>query len=283
MQGEESNFNLTSLKSSLYSSSFRMRCPDCFKSYTVDWADVHELQPRFECVTCHTHFYVEAAQAVNTLTEIIGVKENHFENSHDLNDVTESLFNCPKCSAPYSAGENECKKCGVIFLKFAEKKLHKLSEVGDTSITASGELKSLWEDVLNDFENEIAHQKFINAAWAEASMDYAAAKYRGILDVVPNDEWALKAQNRIRDLNSIKFEIQADEEASVFKKWFQDLDMVDFVQTHFKKLRFTNILMFACAIIIIMGVFTPGMRNLIGFGTSVLFFILALRFYFRVI
>jgi hypothetical protein len=48
-------------------------------------------------------------------------------------------------------------------------------------------------------------------------------------------------------------------------------------------LRFGTLIMFLCGVVIAMGLVVPGLRNLVGVGSSVLFFILALRYYFRVI
>ncbi len=54
------------------SESMRVRCPHCRKLYLVQMNDVKEAKPRFECVQCHSRFWLSLPD-VDLQAELIGV------------------------------------------------------------------------------------------------------------------------------------------------------------------------------------------------------------------
>lgn len=52
-------------------SSVRVRCPDCFKQYSVQASEITEAKPRFECLDCKTHFWIAFPEVLEQ-KEVIG-------------------------------------------------------------------------------------------------------------------------------------------------------------------------------------------------------------------
>ncbi|MDC0980203.1 hypothetical protein OAQ84_00560 [Bdellovibrionales bacterium] len=49
----------------------RVRCPDCFKQYSVQAAEIVESKPRFECLDCKTQFWIAYPEVLEQ-EEVIG-------------------------------------------------------------------------------------------------------------------------------------------------------------------------------------------------------------------
>lgn len=265
-------------------SKLRVRCPECLKLYAVNTAEISESRPRFECVDCHTHFWFSYPEALDMGDEILAYPMSWLEPETEFRkeqepaksskaSVSTQVFSCPKCGQAYAAGDTECVKCGVVFLKIKESPRPDGSE-----LSVAPEVRDAWQAVLDTYENFETHQNFINAAWADRSLPYAAEQYQRILDVCPQDELAQKAQKQVDALNFARFESQAPlPEPNLTKGIFNGLEL------SIRKMKFTTLIFFMCGIVIALGFFIPHMRNLVGVGTAVMFFVLALRYYFRVI
>jgi len=277
--------NLTSLSKD----QFNVRCPECQKLYAVQTNQVLEAQPKFRCASCTTHFSVPVAQALEadvfvglpvytdtTIVENVPAQPGPPAKTA-LRQLQTEVFSCPKCFAGYAPGDSECTRCGLVFLKFREQKEE------ERGFSASPEVRELWEVALTRYENFELHQNFINAAWADRSLEYAANNYRRILDVAPHDEMAQKAQRQIVALVNTRFEVVTKAVNEKDRKWLDNLDFFQGTVTTLRKIKFTSLIMVMCGALIVMGLMLPHMRNLIGFGTSILFFVLALRYYFRAI
>lgn len=301
--------NDTSTENQAAQLEVRMHCPKCMKLFSVPINELNEVEPLFNCNSCQTVFSISLREALETNDNIIGqvvepvLQEvvaapamNEVESvqqevlqkpspQHHTFAVAKSLFTCPKCGHEYAAGEEECAHCGVLFLKFAEQERKAISRPKEDSFNASKEVRQSWEDVLNNYENYDFHRQFIGAAWADRTLDYAAHKYATILEMMPADELAQKAQKEIQALTMVRFEVSTETAAST-GSWAQFLNAMNTFRTNalsLRRLKITNLIMIACGVIIMMGIAMPHMRNLVGFGSAILGFILALRFYFRVI
>lgn len=279
-------------------STLLVRCPQCFKSYSVDASEIRDSRPRFECISCHGRFWIAYPEVLESPKGVIGFpvewdappsrEETSLEKiSREDEEMAPTprplTFSCPKCEEPYVAGDQECKKCGVIFLKFEESLRQKERAKKEATFSASPEVRERWDSVLEDYENKELHQNFISAAWADRSLDYAAYKYASILEVVPRDELASQALKEVQALMGTRFEYVVEAQKTEAVKWYENFKFIKEVDLPFRKFHWTSFIMLACGVVIGLGMLMPHMRNLIGFGTSVLFFILALRFYFRVI
>lgn len=259
-------------------SSVKVRCPECYKLYSVNGAEVHEPRPRFSCMSCETHFWVPFPEALEATDVMLGFPTSWDRPEVLVDNVIEApanrgpvlspkVFNCPKCDAAYAANDTECSSCGVIFAKFLQKQD---SEV--TSAYAPKEVKLAWEQLVHDYESYTKHQAFIAIAQSNDCLDYALLQYEKVLSVSPSDVLALKAQ---KEIASIAVTIAELTEVPHWSAMFKDR-----IYPH---LRLVGLLYFLCAIVICIGVLVPELRNLVGFGSAVLFSLLALRFYFRVL
>lgn len=253
----------------------KVRCPDCFKLYSVNTAEIREPRPRFECVDCHTKFWIAYPEATEAKGGVIGFPLEWVEPTSQL---AVEAFACPKCGTGYAAGDQECKKCGVVFLK-----IDQLQDSKDMP-SADKAVREHWEIVLADYDKFENHQAFINTAFADDSLEYAMYQYTTILNVVPNDEMAKKAKVEIAALQTARIEssVKAPEVAEE-KSAQSPFRFLNFIVGGFRKIKFTNLIMVMCGFVIAAGLMIPHLRNLVGFGTSILFFIIALRYYFRVI
>ena len=123
--------------------------------------------------------------------------------------------------------------------------------------------------MVESYDNFHIHEDFLAAAQMESALSYALYKYKQILDVNPSDDLALKAQDMISALMNARVDasIQSREER----------------QFKMPKLRVGTFIILLCGIVMAMGLVIPGARNLVGVGSAALFFVLALRYYFRVL
>src|SRR4051812_46545989 len=70
----EENNAMRELERKPYSSeALRVRCPHCRKLYMVQYGDVKEAKPRFECVQCHNRFWLAMADMDFTSGEVSGL------------------------------------------------------------------------------------------------------------------------------------------------------------------------------------------------------------------
>lgn len=78
---------------------------------------------------------------------------------------------CPKCGARRTL--DACAKCGLVYAKFSG--INELAE-------APPELKQLWRQVEERWDDRAMHALFVQQAVALRRVDYAAAQYRGKSD-----------------------------------------------------------------------------------------------------
>jgi hypothetical protein len=240
---------------------------------------------RFQCNACATVFSVNVLEALNR-EDFVGTRWSPPETNiteTPVMPVREELFSCPKCTTPYASGDTECTKCGVVFLKLEEAAQRRELQISDTPVTAAREVKELWEIALQDYENFPAHQNFITAAWADGSLEYAAHVYGRILQVNPHDEMAQKAQHQIQALADARFQVVSQGVESQNRAWLEGLQFFKMAALSLRKIKFMTVVMVMCGAVIMTGLLLPHLRNLVGLGTSILFFVLALRYYFRAI
>lgn len=257
----------------------KIRCPKCFKLYSVNPSELHEAKPRFECLDCQQKFWIPFPEAIDQPKGLIGFPVEWIEEKapvekaatepeaivHEAPLPEQKPFECPKCSAPYEGGAKDCKSCGIIFDKIKE------SRKSDEP-NASRELKERWDFVVSVYEDFEQHEAFIAAAQLETSLAYALHKYKQVLEVSPADEMALKARSMIEALMTAKVESQLKYSESPASTGLG-----------LPKLRLGTFILFLCAVTIGMGLLIPGARNLVGVGSAIMFFVLALRYYFRVL
>ncbi len=264
-------------------SSFKLRCPECFKLYVVKASDIREPRPRFECLSCKTQFWIPFDESLDS-QEILGfplawLEENEekaqagTEKQLDQKPPQEQVsaeFHCPKCESPYAVGETECRQCGLIFAKFDW-----VNSQGTADHLASAELKFLWHQAKMDYEDKSAHQKFLAACQKEDNLVYAAAQYGRILEAEPGDPMAQSMSQAVQALTSFPLEREgllgraSGAKASAARP-----------RGSWPWPRLSSWIILVSSMLIVVGYFLPALRNMVGVGAALIFLSIALRMYF---
>lgn len=233
----------------------RVRCPHCRKLYLVQYADVKEAKPRFECVQCHNRFWVPMAD-IDLSAEIQGIAMNQKERGarpsvkSTLKEPTEP---CPKCFKSIPAGEPECPHCGVVV-----KKIRELGFI-ESAPAHSEQLGSAWKRVLSNYDDETLHSDFLRIAQRERNLPFAAAQYGQINKLMPGDETTMKRMTEVQALGEALLPpTEKTRPAPNYTKLWQ-------------------IPLLAATIMILVGLALPMFRNIVGVGAAILFFAFAIQ------
>ena len=264
-------------KNSLKRDSFKdpffikVRCPQCVKLFSVDENEILETHPQFKCTSCKTFFWISYPDCLKK-KEVLGFPLEH--NTLSQKETLKTLqkrnlkkkplklprYFCPDCHASYKWGDEECVRCGLIFSHF-----RKTRKRSSSTLSVSSEVKQIWEDILIRYENEDLHYKFLKFCQSEGNLDYAASRYKTILEAQPHDAVALKAMEQIKTLTSLPFvrhTLSTQSGNKGFRPW--------------------NSLLLSLSLgLIITGFVIAPLRNFVGLGAALAFFSLSLRYYFQ--
>jgi hypothetical protein len=246
------------------SESMRVRCPHCRKLYLVQFTDIKESKPKFECVQCRSRFWLSLPD-MDLTGEVTGLPI-HVKEAPRSKSVVEPSPNaakepCPKCFKPNVAGATECTHCGVIIAKAKE-------ALGFIEGVARSEtLALLWKKVVGDYANAEVHDEFIRACEKESNLIYASAQYGQMLKLMPSDDVTRQRVTQVLALGSVPL---AHRVTGDFKSR---------VKAHYSKL--WQVPLFGAALMIIVGLAIPIFRNLIGVGAAFLFLAAAFQIQFR--
>lgn len=172
-------------------------------------------------------------------------------------------FSCPKCNEPYYAEQKDCKKCGLIFSKF------RLQE-SEGDVSASKEQKNRWQLVVDNYTDENVHQEFLRSCLKGENLEYAADRYQKMLKLNPLDDTAKKLHSEVMALSVAKVESHAPAR--------QDLER----RRKTLGTRLSHFVIVLSTMVIVIGYFVPELRNLTGLGAATLFFVVALKYYFKI-
>jgi hypothetical protein len=103
----------------------------------------------------------------------------------DLRRTGGTVATCPKCESPLKPGASECLSCGVLIPKI-------LSQIedpfqADFRKELGADFTDRWQSVVADYENEAAHWNFILHCQQFRALEFAAYRYRRLVDVVRDD------------------------------------------------------------------------------------------------
>lgn len=115
---------------------------------------------------------------------------------------------CPKCGERNSLAHEDCRSCGVVFAKYPK---HRLDEEPPPELAGSArqELFSLWQAIIEDYENEGKHEQFIETCRRLDVLTFASRKYGRILSASPEEEVANRMHRRVEGLVSCGFVARA--------------------------------------------------------------------------
>lgn len=109
-------------------------------------------------------------------------------------------FSCPECGYENAKGSVSCKRCLLIFEKFAKKSMKVNSQV-----MGNKKLEDQWKNLLTDYENTERHEKFISDALTGKNLQFASQQYRKMLDLNANDEVAKKMIDKIIQVATLTY------------------------------------------------------------------------------
>jgi hypothetical protein len=164
---------------------------------------------------------------------------------------------CPKCQNPMAANSKECSQCGVIFEKLKEMAARESLPPHSEAVARA------WQKVIEDYGNETAHVAFIQLAHREGALAYAGAQYNQLSALMPADE---TARRHIREVQALGSMILPDRDKN--KKRYGSIPYS----------RVWQVPLAAAVIMMVVGIFLPVFRNMVGVGAAIFFIALALRF-----
>lgn len=109
-------------------------------------------------------------------------------------------FSCPECGYENPKGSVSCKRCLLIFEKYARKNMKVNSQV-----MGPMKLEEQWKELLTDYENKDKHEKFITDALTSKNLQYASQQYRKMLDLNATDEMAKKMIDKIIQVATLTY------------------------------------------------------------------------------
>lgn len=144
----------------------RYLCPDCERLVAPGSTRVEGNRVLLECPKCGAFERVglddEANEASVDASPPIDGEEDEETASHAEEPA------CPKCGAP-RRDDDACSKCGLIFANWTE----------ETQSASPEAAAQLWDQVLEEWEDETLHQEFLRLCLEGESLSFAAQCYRG--------------------------------------------------------------------------------------------------------
>src|SRR5665213_2223013 len=180
------------------SESMRVRCPHCRKLYMVQFNDVKEAKPRFECIQCHNRFWLSLPD-MDSSSEMQGipVQIRDVPVKAKRADAAKSTEPCPKCFKIVQSGLSECPHCGVMINKAKELAFQ------EDRPSHSETLNLAWKKVISNYDDEAVHSDFLRIAQRERNLPFAAAQYGQMQKLMPGDETTEKRMIEVQALGSV--------------------------------------------------------------------------------
>lgn len=271
----------------------RTRCPNCKKLFAVETSVLVSMQQagvlnaEFTCTSdlCRQAFAIDLpvdtklaivpARAIFHLeqTEQESVKPSTGRTSagrvaaepapldeEPLRSVIDER-ECPRCGAMNAAANADCVRCGIVFLQRFEDGETPTEEM---ELGGTRELAALWGKVLEDYEDRIRHDRFVNACRDSDALSYAAKKYAQVLVSAPQDDVARLMRNRIVALVSAK----AESSKLPFRLGFRIP-------------KFNSMALFCGSVMFFWGLIMPQLKNIMEIGLSVVLLSIGVRLALR--
>ncbi len=184
-------------------------CPSCDNRFHIA-KDVLHYEPQYQCPSCRSHFRLKVDQSMHQ--QIQSMDSPSVESLVIDSEFSQSAFkkSCVKCGHENRVQVSECEKCGVVL----EKALKSDEILSGTSLA----LKQLWQQVLNEYDNEELHERFISYCEKQNALLFASNKYGSLVAANPADEIATKMRDQL--LNLIMAEPLKKPMSHMEKKWW---------------------------------------------------------------
>lgn len=243
-----------------------MRCPICAKLYKADSALIMSSNPHFHCQVCHTDFTFDSPpkhpHSVQTRPLKLPSKNPSFSKAADL-DFNENHFRkCPKCQHVNPKNVDECSHCHVIFSRVEGLPL-------EPRTGALPSLMKMWQDLMSDYDNLTKHVAFVDRCEDLQAIPFALKKYQSLKEAQPHDEVAQQMFHQVW-LKSLGMRAGRMAEASQLKFLASKVNWPRVIKM--SPLALSGLL-------ILIGLFTSPLRNLVGLGAAIAVVTVGLRIF----
>lgn len=269
----------------------RTRCPACMKLFAVD-TDVLLAMTRagvyraeFNCTgdLCGTAFAVQLPlpvgyDGVSILPSIQIVGPQIVVPTPSSKSPNESVPSpgvpsaamkaplaekeCPRCNAKNVVTMNECVRCGIVFERFDAANDLRVEE--ELALGGTRDLAVLWDKVIEDYEDRVRHDRFLNACRDARALSYAAKKYSQILVSAPQDDIARLMRNKVVAL------VAAQAETSKLP-----------IRLDFRIPKLNSMALFMGSLLFVWGLAMPQLKNMMEIGLSMLLLAIGVRLALR--
>lgn len=169
---------------------------------------------------------------------------------------------CPRCGVMNAASLNECARCGIIFDRYLETNEAQVQE--ELALGGTRELALLWDKVLEDYEDRIRHDRFLNACRDANALSYSSKKYSQILVAAPQDDIARLMRNRIVAMISVRAE------SSKLP-----------IRLSFRIPKLNSLALFGGTVLFVWGLAMPQLKNIMEIGLSLMLLSIGVRLALR--
>jgi hypothetical protein len=165
---------------------------------------------------------------------------------------------CPRCGAMNAASMNDCVRCGIIFDRYNVTNEAQLEE--ELALGGTRELSLMWDKTLEDYEDRIRHDRFLNACRDANALSYASKKYSQILVAAPQDDIARLMRNRIVAMISQRAESSRMP-----------------IRLNFRIPKMNSMALFGGSILFFWGLMMPQLKNIMEIGLSLVLLSIGVR------
>lgn len=177
----------------------RMRCPKCYKLYSVDPKTIYVDKPEFDCISCEQKFWISFPEALEH-SEIVAFPiewSEQYESeigSDELLQIEETEMLSPDLVEKISKHFSEPLEEETVRETETTSGMRKVGFVDDVESELTSEywfLEKSWDKVLNNYDDKSVHKEFIHSARAKQSLDFALSKYSNFCEANSKDSVAL--------------------------------------------------------------------------------------------
>jgi hypothetical protein len=165
---------------------------------------------------------------------------------------------CPRCGSLNGASMSECVRCGIIFERYNTVNDAQLEE--EMALGGTRELSAMWDKTLEDYEDRIRHDRFLNACRDAGALSYASKKYSQILIAAPQDDIARLMRNRVVAM------ISQRAESSRLP-----------VRLNFRIPKLNSMALFGGSILFFWGLMMPQLKSIMEIGLSLMLLSIGVR------
>lgn len=160
----------------------RIECPQCQEFFDAESASIVGDQVSFACQHCSTSIHVKVQRPAADSNE---AKPRAVTPSNEMKS-------CPKCARPVDNGGSACGSCGLATERFASF----VADEGDTD----QELGEAWQSLLQNWQSQEAHERFLRNVAAAGDYRGGAGRYRAL---AADAERASRAQDMLQRIQTM--------------------------------------------------------------------------------